>query len=129
MNPTTGRHLSFPFRIGKDGRTVQVGSEEEHVRDELVQLLLTSMGERLFLPQFGGGIRRLVFENINDVTNATTKAMLTRAISRWLGSRLTLDELLVRTAETAIEVEIKYRVAGTQERRVMRFERNAEGGS
>ncbi len=32
-----GRHLSFPFRIGKDGRTAQVDLLEDNVRDELIQ--------------------------------------------------------------------------------------------
>jgi phage baseplate assembly protein W len=123
MNPTTGKHLSFPFRIGKDGRTAQVRTEEEHVRDELVQLILTNLGERVFMSEFGGGVRRLVFENITDATHSVTKAMLTRSISRWLGHRLTLEELVVNTHNETIEVEIKYRIAGTEDRRVMRFER------
>lgn len=123
MNLTTGKHLSFPFRIGKDGRTAQVRTEEEHVRDELVQLILTNLGERVFMPEFGGGVRRLVFENITDATHSVTKAMLTRSISRWLGHRLTLEELVVNTHNETIEVEIKYRIAGTEDRRVMRFER------
>ena len=123
MNLTTGKHLSFPFRTGNNGRTAQVNTEEEHVRDELIQLILTNLGERAFMPEFGGGVRRLVFENITDATHSVTKAMLTRAISRWLGHRLTLEELSVNTANETIEVEIKYRIAGTEDSRVMRFER------
>ena len=60
-NPA-GRHLSFPFRIGADGRTAAPSTHEEHVRDELVQLILTGPGERPFLPEFGGGARQLIFE-------------------------------------------------------------------
>lgn len=123
MNLTTGKHLSFPFRIGKDGRTAQVSTEEEHVRDELIQLILTNLGERVFLSEFGGGVRRLVFENITDATHSVTKAMLTQSISRWLGHRLTLEELVVNIHIETIEVEIKYRIAGKEDSRVMRFER------
>ena len=36
-NRPDGPHLSFPFRIGSDGRTAQVQSLPEHVRDELIQ--------------------------------------------------------------------------------------------
>ena len=54
MTPENGRHLSFPFRVGVGGRTAQVSTLEEHVRDEIIQLLLTSPAERLFLPEFGG---------------------------------------------------------------------------
>src|SRR5436190_16601551 len=74
MKPNNGRHLAFPFRIGGDGRAAQVATLEDHVRDELVQLILTNPAERPFLPEFGGGVRRLVFENIQDTTGAMVKA-------------------------------------------------------
>jgi phage baseplate assembly protein W len=123
MNLPDGKHLSFPFHIGPAGRTAQVESMEEHLRDELVQLILTNPGERLFLPEFGGGARRLVFENINEATQGVTKAMLTDAISRWLGHRLALEALTVDVHEETIDIEIKYRPAGSDETRVVRFQR------
>ena len=42
MALSSGRHLAFPFRIGSDGRTAAPASDAEHVRDELLQLLLTA---------------------------------------------------------------------------------------
>lgn len=124
MKYENGRHLSFPFHIGKDGRTAQVSSLGEHVRDELMQLLLTNLGERVNLPEFGGGIRRLVFENIDEATGGMTKAMLTQAISRWLGNRITLENLTVNVENEKIEVDIKYRIAGTEDSLVVRFQRS-----
>jgi Bacteriophage baseplate protein W len=124
MIPNNGRHLSFPFRIGKDGRAVQVSTLEEHVRDEIIQLLLTNPGERLFQPEFGGGVRRLVFEPADEATTgAMAKALITRNITRWLGHRVTLEALEVSVENTTIEVEIVYRIAGTEDKRVLRFQR------
>ncbi len=119
-----GRHLVFPFRIGNDGRTAQISSPEEHIRDELIQLILTNPGERLFLPEFGGGVRRLVFESADPTTEGMTKATLTQAISRWLGHRITLEDLIVNVENETIAVELKYRIAGTEDTRVMRFQRS-----
>lgn len=126
MTSAYGRHLSFPFRVGPDGRTAQVISLQEHVRDELIQLLLTNPGERDFLPEFGGGVRRLVFEPAGEASRGMTKATITQAISRWLGHRITLEELTVETENATIEVEIKYRIAGTEDSRIMRFQRGGE---
>jgi phage baseplate assembly protein W len=123
-----GRHLSFPFRVGPDGRTAQVASLDEHIRDELIQLLLTNPGERAFLPEFGGGLRRLVFEPADEASRGMTKAAVTQAISNWLGHRITLEDLVVEIENATIEVEIKYRVAGTEDSRVMRFQRSGELG-
>jgi len=123
MTENDGKHLSFPFHIENDGRTAQVSSLEEHIKDELIQLILTNPGERVFLPEFGGGVRRLVFENADETTAGMTKAMLTQAISRWLGHRITLEDLKVTVENEKIEVDLKYRIAGTEDTRVMRFER------
>lgn len=121
-----GKHLSFPFRIGKDGRAAQVSTPGEHVRDELIQLLLTNPGERLFLPEFGGGIRRMVFEGVYETTAGMTKATVTQAISRWLGHRVILDDLQVTVENEKIEIDIKYRLAGQPEEdpRIIRFQRS-----
>jgi phage baseplate assembly protein W len=124
MTEEYGSHLSFPFRIGKDGRAARVLSLEEHIRDELIQLILTNPGERLFLHEFGGGARRLVFENIDEAVAGLTKATLTRAISRWLGHRITLENLNVTVEHETIEVNIKYRIAGTDDTRILRFQRS-----
>ncbi len=124
MKPENGRHLSFPFRIAADGRTAHVTTLEEHIRDELIQLIMTNSGERPFLPEFGGGARRLVFENVDETTAGMTKAMLTQGISRWLGHRITLEDLKVTVEDEKIEVDLKYRIAGTEDTRVMRFQRN-----
>ncbi len=124
MNPNNGRHLAFPFRTGPDGRAVQVSTLEDHVRDELTQLILTNPAERLFLPEFGGGVRRLVFENIDETTGAMVKAILTRAISRWVANRVTLEDLTVDIQNEKIEVSLRYRIAGTEDTRVLKFQRN-----
>lgn len=126
MTDNYGKHLSFPFRIGGDGRTSCVSSLEEHVRDELIQLILTNPGERPFVPEFGGGVRRMVFEGVYDTTAGMTKATITQAISHWLGHRITLDDLHVTVENETIEVEIKYRIAGTEDTRIMKFQR--QGG-
>ena len=127
MKPANGRHLSFPFRVGLDGRLASVLTLEEHVRDELVQLLLTNSAERPFIPEFGGGVRRLVFESADQsTTGALAKATITRAISRWLSHRVTLDELLVEISNSTIEITVKYHLTGTEDTRVLKFQR--QGG-
>ncbi len=126
MTGDYGNHLAFPFRIGSDGRTAQVSSLADHVKDELIQLLLTNPGERLFLPEFGAGVRRMVFEGAYESTAAITKAAITQAISDWLGHRITLENLEVTVENETIEVEIKYRIAGSDDSRIIKFQRNGE---
>jgi phage baseplate assembly protein W len=123
MTLSNGRHLAFPFRIGPDGRTAGPASDAEHVRDELVQLLLTNPGERLFVPDFGGGVRKLVFEPTSDVLRGVTRARITQALSRWLAQRLTVERLEVEFAGERVEIEVTYRPVGSADARIVRFQR------
>ncbi len=128
LNPSPdGRHLAFPFRIGPDGRTMAPASVADHVRDEVIQLLLTNPGERPFIPPLGGGVRRLLFEPLSDVLRGMTKARITEALTTWLGHRLTLENLEVTFSGSTIEVEIKYRPAGQPDTRVLKFQRSGNG--
>lgn len=124
MSLSTGRHLAFPFRIGSDGRTATPATDADHVRDEIIQLLLTDQGERPFLPEFGGGVRKLVFEPASDVLRGVAKARITSAITRWLGQRVTLEFFEVTMQDERIEIDIKYRTAGSTDSRTLRFQRH-----
>lgn len=118
----SGRHLAFPFRIGADGRSATPADINEHVRGEIIQLLLTSPGERPFLPDFGGGLRRLVFEANDDVTAGLAKAAITQSLSFWLKERVEVLALNVVNEESTLNVDLRYRVIATQEEKQMRFQ-------
>jgi hypothetical protein len=95
---------------------------DDHVRGEVIQLLLTSPGERPFLPAFGGGLRRMVFEPIDQVTAGLTKAVLTQALQRWLAERVEVLQLEVQADGAALIVDLRYRVIATGAEKQMRFE-------
>ena len=84
----SGRHLAFPFHIGADGRAAAPADINEHVKGEIVQLLLTTPGERPFMPDFGGGLKRLVFEANDEITAGIAKATVSQALSYWLQERV-----------------------------------------
>jgi uncharacterized protein len=112
---SAGRHLAFPFRIGSDGRTAAPQTLDDHVRGEIVQLLLTAPGERPFLPSFGAGLKRLVFEKNDPITAALAKATVAQSLSRWLQQRITVEALDVRADDATLSVDLRYRLLATGE--------------
>lgn len=128
MALSSGRHLAFPFRVGPDGRTAAPANDAAHIHDELLQLLLTSPAERLFLPEFGGGVRRLVFEPASEALRGVVKARITNGLSRWLGHRLTVEliDVVWDDAAATLEVTVKYRPAGSPDSRVVKFQRRSK---
>jgi phage baseplate assembly protein W len=121
----SGRHLAFPFRIGSDGRSAAPADLTDHVRGELVQLLLTAPGERPFLPSFGAGLKRLVFERNDPVAAAMAKATVSQNLSRWLGHRVAVESLEVDATESMLTVNLRYRLLGTGEVRGMKLQSGA----
>ena len=54
------RHLDVAYRLTGAGRTGTTG-EDDHVRDMIFNVLFTSPGERVNRPDFGCGLKTLVF--------------------------------------------------------------------
>ena len=50
-----GKGISFPPRIGADGRVVW-SEGEPNIRESIKVILLTELNERLRLPDFGGAL-------------------------------------------------------------------------
>jgi hypothetical protein len=53
-------YLAYPFRIGHDG--ARTSGRSAHVREQIEQVLFTNPAERVFRPEFGAGIKTLIFE-------------------------------------------------------------------
>ena len=105
------RYLKFPFHIGKHGP--RTSTRSEHVREQIEQVLFTSPRERVFRPEFGVGIRRLVFEPNNAALRNITHKQLVSSLAEALHG-----EVDSRTLEVNIEqddgrmtIEISYRLA------------------
>lgn len=112
--------IGYPFQIDRTGRTTTV-SEEAHVRQLIEQLLFTEPGERVNRPDFGAGLRRLLFAgNSHELVNAT-EYLVQGALQRFLGDRLQVESVQVGNLEERLEVTVVYSILRTQERYVERF--------
>ena len=71
----TPEYLAFPFRIGEDG--AEKSRRGDHIREQIEQVLFTDPGERIFRPEFGVGVKALVFEpNISASWQIVKKRIL-----------------------------------------------------
>lgn len=66
--------MSFPFAVGEEGAATCKRSE--HVKQQIQQVLFTSPRERVFRPDFGAGINRLIFEPNNTALQEITRKRL-----------------------------------------------------
>jgi len=75
-------------------------------------ILKTGIGERVRRPLFGSGLKRLLFSNVSRATALRAKVEARRAIEQW-EPRVVVDEILVRTEESRIVLEVIWRQRGS----------------
>lgn len=86
----TRHDYSFPLRVNAGAGQIERAPYPTHVNQLIRQLLLTSPGERVCLPEFGCGLRRLVFAPLSSALTATVRIQVQQAIARWLGDQVQL---------------------------------------
>ena len=59
--------------------------------------MLTDPGERVCLPTFGAGLRRLLFAPITAQLQASAQMAVTQALNMWLGDQITVQKVTVET--------------------------------
>jgi len=89
--------LRFPFQIDAASGQAARTSYQDHVDQMIRQVLLTDPGERVCLPTFGAGLRRLLFAPLSAQLQASTQMIVTQALNMWLGNQITVQSVTVAT--------------------------------
>jgi phage baseplate assembly protein W len=110
---------AFPFQIDAASQQTAQAGYPAHVDQMVRQLLLTSPGERVNLPQFGCGLRSLVFAPDSDALAATVKLRVIQGLNQWLAGVVSVVDVTVGgtdgTAEPGtLEVTVTYTLVETQ---------------
>ena len=109
---------AYPFVIdpvsGQAGQTPYA----THVDQMIRQILLTTPGERADLPEFGCGLRQLLFAPNSDALEATTKLIIQRSLDLWLSDQIKVQTISVGPSPSGdysqIVVQIAYTLLETQ---------------
>jgi phage baseplate assembly protein W len=110
-----GRGISFPPRVGADGRMAW-SEGEVNVREGVEVVLKTEVRERLRLPDFGAGLGRFLFEPNTTTTRRQIEDRIVKALALW-EPRISVESVAVDAdaddPEAAIAT-IAYRLVATQ---------------
>lgn len=112
-----GRGISFPPRVGPDGR-IAWSEGETNVREAIRIILMTEQRERLRLPEFGGGLGRYLFEPNTVTTRHLIQDRIAKALEQW-EPRIRVESIAVEPEATdpqAAIATITYKLVATQAR-------------
>jgi Bacteriophage baseplate protein W len=108
-----GRGWNFPIQTRSDGE-VSMALHEEDIRQAIRIILGTNQGERVMRPDFGAGLRAMVFQPVNTTTMSLVRHRVEEALIRW---EPRIDNVTVTvTAEPEqgrLMIDVSYRVRAT----------------
>ena len=91
MNAT---YLNYPFFIDGRGRSATT-DRDHHIRQMIEQVLFTNPGERVNRPDFGCGLRRMVFMPNGQPLAAATEVLVKSALQQWLQDEIQVEKVEV----------------------------------
>lgn len=109
-----GRGISFPPRIGPDGR-IAWSAGPENIREAIRVILMTEKQERLMLPDFGGGLQSFLFQPNIVATHRLIQERITQALARW-EPRIRVESVTVErdpADDHAAIITIAYKLVAT----------------
>lgn len=99
--------LDFPFRVDGRGRSAET-TEDDHIRDMIFQVLFTNPGERVNRPDFGCGVKQLVFMPNSDALATAAQFLVQGALQRWLDEVIQVESVEVEAEESELRVAVVY---------------------
>ena len=112
--------IRFPFAINDHlGRLAQENDYEEYIKQLMRQVLFTAQGERINRPDFGAGVKRLVFAPNSPATASLAQTLIFQALTTWLGTLIRTEDVKAEADKERLNITIVYTTLAKRERRFL----------
>jgi phage baseplate assembly protein W len=85
-------------------------------------VLFTAPGERVMRPDFGSGVRQLVFAPASQPLAISTEMTVSAAVTEHLGDLVTVDRVGVELGDGRLTIDVVFTLRETGERRAVQLE-------
>jgi Bacteriophage baseplate protein W len=111
--------VNFPFQLDGRGRTQDALGD--YVRQLVEQVLFTSPGERVNLPDFGSGLLQLPFAPNSVEMAAATQFTVQAALQKWLSNYIKVESVVASSSEATLTVTVSYSLLNSDVTQVQTF--------
>jgi len=115
--------VSLPFN-GPSGPFNKTYSTKEQIKSNLINLLLTNNGERVFNPEFGADIKKVLFEGITEDTSALIQNLITTNVNYFIPEINVVDVVVDPNEDNnSYNIVVKYNlvISGTSDQITVQF--------
>lgn len=112
--------ILYPIAIDAAlGRLEEETDYAAHVEELIKQVLFTTPGERINRPDFGCGLKRMVFAPNSDVAASLAQVSIYEALTKWLSTVIDVSSVQATAVDETLTVAIAYVLKARQERRYL----------
>ena len=96
-------NIQFPFKDSTEGFLVELTKDDNRaIKSDLMHLILTKRGERLYSPEFGTNLIRFIFEPNDGITQSEITSEIKQTVKRYI------PNLQINKVETTYSDENEY---------------------
>ncbi len=112
-----GQGFAFPLQVNQQGNWA-LSAADRNVRESILLILMTDLGERVHRPDFGCRLQELSFAPLNSETLTLMRLYVQEALEQW-EPRILLEEVLSIPNSNLgrVDLVINYRLKQTYDRR------------
>ena len=115
--------IKFPINVDSGfGRIAQESQYGKHVDQLVRQVLLTAPGERINRPDFGCGVRRMLFSPNSEAAASLMQVTVMQALEKWLGDIIVADEIQAEARGETLDIKVSYFIRSTGEKRYLNLD-------
>jgi uncharacterized protein len=111
---------NFPYQFDGRGRTLDA-TLTGYLEQLIEQVLFTSPGERVNMPDFGSGLLQLAFTPNSVEMAAATQFAVQAALQKWLAGYVTIQSVVASAQEAVLTVTVTYTPLNTDVTQVQTF--------
>ena len=112
-------NVDFPYQFDGRGRTRD--PLDAYVRQLIEQVLFTSPGERVNLPDFGSGLLQLPFAPNSPEMGAATQFAVQGALQKWLSDYIVVQSVVATAQDAELRVTVTYSLVNEDVTQVQTF--------
>lgn len=105
--------IRFPFKDSNDGNFIDLTrTDAEEIKSDLMHLILTRRGERLYLPDFGTNLLKFIFEPNDGLTQSGIKTEIQTTVKKYLPN-LQINDVTIEESgqnEALVKVRVDYTI-------------------
>ena len=99
-------NINYPFKDSHKGFFLDLNSDDRAaIKADLMHLILTRKGQRLYNPQFGTDLLKFIFEPEDGLTLNDIKTEITTVVKKYL-PKLQINEISVTPSEESVHAAV-----------------------